>query len=48
MKNMCTILMYMNFFYILCIYISRNIRTFINYQNRFPRFFCFTGKHCPI
>ena len=32
MENMCTVFMYMNFFYIFCVNISCDIGTFIYYQ----------------
>ena len=45
MKNMCTIPMYMDSFYILCVNIPGNMISFINNKHLFSCFSGFTGKY---
>ena len=44
MENMCPILMYMNFLYVLRIHISRNIRSLVNDKNPLSCVCCLSGK----
>ncbi len=44
MENMCPILMYMNFLYVLRIRISRNIRSLVNDKNPLSCVCCLSGK----
>ena len=47
-ENMCSILMYMNPFHILCINISCNIRSLVDDQNLFAGFLCFMCKNSSV
>ncbi len=48
MENMCSVLMNLNSFYFLTIYITAQMRTLFNYKTTFSRQLCTISEGCSI